>query len=209
MFYYLSFLRPPPSQTQPTGTISITPQIANDLRTGHYDCEQDIFYSWRRIPTTPGDNPAQTKATKLTTWRQATAYKPIPVPVPAGVRDGQVWRLVLSCSPAYTILLGDSHLGHLPFSVQSMPIEFLSRMNRGAIPKQDKIERVYAFLLPRPCGLASGDAPVSVAIRITEQTSFDLDKVNYLLFSHSAPLQTFRQSSLIHLFRKYGTAALV
>ena len=195
MFYYLSFLRPPPTQAQPSGTISITPQIANDLRTEHYDNEQDIFYSWHQIATSPHQTSAQTVPTKLTTWRRATAYKEIPVPVPSGVRDGQIWRLVLSCDGrsatdqgrfGYAIELGSNRLGREPFPVLSMPIKFSSRMPRGVIAKQEKIERAYTFLLPTPVGvpIREGDSGVLVGsnpsraiIKITEQTSFDLDKV--------------------------------
>jgi hypothetical protein len=195
MFYYLSFLRPPPTQAQPSGTISITPQIANDLRTEHYDNEQDIFYSWHQITTSPHQTSAQTVPTKLTTWRRATAYKEIPVPIPSGVRDGQLWRLVLSCNgrsatdlgrSGYAVELGSDRLGREPFPVLSMPIKFSSRMPKGAIAKQEKIERVYTFLLPT-VPVREGDSDVLVdnarsnpsraIIKVTEQTSFDLDKV--------------------------------
>lgn len=33
MYYYLSFLRPPPKTASAADGITITPQIANDLRT--------------------------------------------------------------------------------------------------------------------------------------------------------------------------------
>jgi len=197
MFYYLSFLRPPPTQAQPSGTISITPQIANDLRTEYYHDEQDIFYSWQQIAALPH----QTSQTKLTTWRQAMAYKDIPVPVPVGVRDGQVWRLVLSCDGRapkqgrsdghYAVELGSDRLGRIPFPVLSMPIKFSSRMPKGAIAKQEKIERVYTFPLPpqapalvvregesnTPMENPRSNPPIAV-IKVTEQTSFDLDKVS-------------------------------
>lgn len=195
MFYYLSFLRPPPTQAQPSGTISITPQIANDLRTEHYDAEQDIFYSWHQIVTSPHQTSAQTVPTKLTTWRRATAYKEIPVPLPSGIRDGQLWRLVLSCDgrsatdqgrSGCVVELGSDRLGREPFPVLSMPIKFSSRLPRGVITKQEKIERAYTFLLPTPAAvpIREGDSDVNarsnpsrVIIKVTEQTSFDLDKV--------------------------------
>ncbi|KIL65568.1 hypothetical protein M378DRAFT_76761 [Amanita muscaria Koide BX008] len=188
MFYYLSFLRPPPSQAQPFQPISITPQIANDLRTEHYGGEQDIFYSWRQVPTSRNETPTATKPTKLTRWRQSTAYKEILVPVPPGVKDGQTWRLVLSCGPSLNsatgagseeygvIPLGDSYLGALPFPVLSMPIVFSSRIQKRVVAqKQEKIERMYTILLPqrRDSDLSS---PARVTIQLTEQTSFDLDK---------------------------------
>ncbi|KAM6496845.1 putative methyltransferase domain containing protein [Amanita muscaria] len=186
MFYYLSFLRPPPSQAQPFQPIPITPQIANDLRTEHYGGEQDIFYSWRQVPTSRNETPT---ATKLTRWRQSTAYKEILVPAPPGVKDGQTWRLVLSCrgpglnsatgagSEEYGVIpLGDSHMGALPFPVLSMPIVFSSPIQKRVVAqKQEKIERVYRILLPQRRD-SDPSSPARVAIQLTEQTSFDLDK---------------------------------
>ena len=146
--------------------------------------------------------------TKLTTWRRATAYKEIPVPVPSGVRDGQLWRLALSCdgrsatdqgrSPGYAIELGSDCLGREPFPVLSMPIKFSSRMSKGPIAKQEKIERVYTFLLPTPVAVPlpiregvsdvlvdnARSNPSRAIIKVTEQTSFDLDKVRSPLSSH-------------------------
>jgi len=124
------------------------------------------------------------------------AYKEIPVPVPVGVRDGQVWRLVLSCDGRVTkqsrsdgrcaVELGGDRLGRIPFPVSSMPIKFSSRMPKGVIAKQEKIERVYTFPLPTPALVMGGGEseallqtnPSTAVIKVTEQTSFDLDKVS-------------------------------
>jgi hypothetical protein len=49
MYYYLSFLRPPPSSIDiavPSGGITITPQIANDLRT---ECVSRMSYHISRV----------------------------------------------------------------------------------------------------------------------------------------------------------------
>lgn len=71
MFFYISFLRPPP--TSCSNAVSITPQIANDLRTELMDGVQDIYYSWLSVATGQ-----ETKPMKLTTWRgQSSAYKEI------------------------------------------------------------------------------------------------------------------------------------
>ncbi|KAF8624025.1 hypothetical protein AX17_007231 [Amanita inopinata Kibby_2008] len=214
MFYYLSFLRPPPAEALPSRTISITPQIANDLRTEHYESEKDIFYSWVQVTTSKnqsqGGSPQATitKPAKLTTWRRSSAYKQIQVPVPTRARAGQSWQLMLSCTAhppatlqvhvptpeACTINLGADDLGNVPFPVLSMPIKFVSKLVKGGVTKQEKIERMYTFLLPNPRHASLGDAassigqlpapnrvgenmrPIQATIRVTEQTSFDLDK---------------------------------
>jgi hypothetical protein len=169
MFVYISFLRPPPLQAASSGTILITPQISNDLRTEPFDGSQDIYYSWAQAQTTP-ENEIFAKPKKLTTWRQSNAYKEIPVPLPSGLRDGQSWRLVLSGKAHVkhfsTIDLYDQALGTVPFPVISMPILFKSKMTRRE-GKQERIERLYRL---------HGDE-TGPLVRILEQTSFDLDKV--------------------------------
>jgi hypothetical protein len=178
MFFYLSFLRPPPLQAGPYGTISITPQISNDLRTEHFDGTQDLYYSWARE-----DAPAfATKAVKLTTWRLATAYKEIPLPVPPGVREGQRWRLMLMVQqPAIgqahpeSIDLGSTNIGQLPFPVISMPVLFVGKGSKSS-SKQEMIQRNY--LVPYR-GIEEGGEVVRkvAALKFSEKTSFDLDKV--------------------------------
>jgi hypothetical protein len=165
MFVYISFLRPPPLQAATSGTILITPQISNDLRTEPFDASQDLYYSWATL-----ENENLTKPKKLTTWRQSNAYKEIPVPLPPGLRDGQSWRLILSGNAHVdhfsTIDLYDQSLGTVPFPVMSMPILFRSKIARRE-GKQEKIERIYRL---------HGDE-TGPLVRILEQTSFDLDKV--------------------------------
>ncbi|KAF7308517.1 hypothetical protein HMN09_00700800 [Mycena chlorophos] len=154
MFFYISFLRPPP--TSCSASLSITPQVANDLRTEfHESGPLDIYYSWLSVKT--GE---QTRPAKLTTWRgQASAYKEIPVPLPRGAAAG-LWRLVLGAS---SIALDAENIGDKPFGVMSMPIQLgAGQSNKGKAKLQDQIERVYTFGEKRS--------------RITEQTSFDLDK---------------------------------
>ncbi|THU93868.1 hypothetical protein K435DRAFT_756958 [Dendrothele bispora CBS 962.96] len=159
MFWYVSFLRPPPTHASLSSPLSFTPQIANDLRTDLCDVEHDIFYSWN----TPHSQPL-----KLTTWRQSNAYKELSVPPPSGVRDGQSYRLILTTTPITPYInLAGSELGALPFPVFSVPILFTKNASKSK-NKQERIERVYRFTLPITKTLAS--------IKITEQTSFDLDK---------------------------------
>lgn len=199
MFYYLSFLRPPPSLVSISAAVSITPQIANDLRTEHFEGTADIFYSWTNSPDFSPSNFA-TKPIKLTTWRGASsAYKEITVPLPPRARDGDSWTLILS-SPA--LLVPNSRketmnpqqiqaislasntpensgegLGSTPFPVWSMPISFTSRSVKAG--KQEKIKRVY--ILPTGTENESRERQGSL-LKVTEQTSFDLDKVRmYML----------------------------
>ena len=175
MFFYLSFLRPPP--TSCSSTLSITPQVANDLRTEFHELGPlDIYYSWLSVKS--GE---QTRPAKLTTWRgQASAYKEIPVPLPRGPSNG-LWRLVLGNS---MIALDADNIGDIPFGVMSMPILLGGQSSKG---KQDQIERVYTL---------GGEK----SVRITEQTSFDLDKVRG---KHHWRLENLRGRH-----RKSGTAAL-
>jgi hypothetical protein len=171
MFVYISFLRPPPLQAATSGTVTITPQISNDLRTESSNGSHDIFYSWMQVQTAHDENFEKTK--KLTTWRQSNAYKEVKVPLPPGVRDTQAWRLILSAKPYtggrpqfLTIDLYDQSFGTVPFPVMSMPIIFGSNGAKRD-GKQEKIERIYR--------LRADDT--GSFLKITEQTSFDLDKV--------------------------------
>jgi len=179
MFFYISFLRPPPLQSALSANIPITPQIANDLRTEHFDGSQDIYYSWSPSSTTQNEQP--TTPIKLTTWRQSNAYKEIPVPPPHGVREGQQWRLLLtgdanpsSRSSPVAIDLNDKIVGKAPFPVMSMPILFTSRAPPKKSAKQEQIERVYDL---RPAKGSGEHLDGGVSLRLVEQTSFDLDKV--------------------------------
>jgi protein N-lysine methyltransferase METTL21D len=173
MYYYLSFLRPPPTQVPIGGSITITPQIANDLRTERYPGSYDIYYSW--APEAQGSiseslsQPRQiTRPTKLTTWRDNDAYRELTVPPPHGIKDGQYSRLVLLSQQQgmpHAINFGAD--GSAPFPVMSMPILFSSR-GRSTTSKQERVERIY--LLPTAQGSRA-------FLSIVEQTSFDLDKV--------------------------------
>ncbi|KAJ7334096.1 putative methyltransferase-domain-containing protein [Mycena albidolilacea] len=161
MFFYISFLRPPP--TSCSNTLSITPQIANDLRTELYEGVQDIYYSWLSMTTG-----AETKPVKLTTWRgQSSAYKEIPVPLPRSAANG-TWRLVLGSGPSSSSVRLDA-VSILPLGVMSMPILLgKPQSSKSKAKLQDQIERVYTF----------GE---NKTVRISEQTSFDLDKASHAL----------------------------
>ncbi|GJE93325.1 hypothetical protein PsYK624_094840 [Phanerochaete sordida] len=172
MFFYISFLRPPPYQVPPGVPVAITPQVANDLRTELFTEAQDIYYSW--LPASPAGGAPQhpihiPRPVKLTTWREANAYREVPVPPPQAARDGQTYRLVLTAHSQgvpYIANLAADATGERPLPVLSMPIAFSSR--RGAGPaKQERVERVY-----RVCS----DTGEQAFLSVKEQTSFDLDK---------------------------------
>lgn len=233
MFFYLSFLRPPPIQPTLHGSISITPQLSNDLRTELFEGTQDLYYAWALV--NDDDLPAgnnllglnhrpistTTKPTKLTTWRPSAAYKEIPVPVPPNVREGQKWRLVLTCQthdhhdPEYIIDLRKSDVGSKPFPVTSMPVLFSSAKVSGAgkSKKQEMIERIY--LLPfstQGSHPEEEEDPESeilerrsghlAYLKCTEKTSYDLDKVR----SESSSVHYNSITHAFHPFRKSGTA---
>ncbi|CDO69672.1 hypothetical protein BN946_scf184851.g60 [Trametes cinnabarina] len=172
MFFYISFLRPPATHSNPSGSITITPQVANDLRTEPFDGAQDIYYSWSPVnPARPEPYPSITIPQKLTVWRQSSAYKEIRVPLPQGLQDGQSYRLVLTAhgqGRPHIINLAAHDLGARPFPVLSMPILFSSRGRAAhAGEKQEQIERVYRLPL---------HAGENGFLTVREQTSFDLDK---------------------------------
>ncbi|KAI0369090.1 hypothetical protein BV20DRAFT_946812 [Pilatotrama ljubarskyi] len=172
MFFYISFLRPPATHSFPSGSILITPQVANDLRTEPFDGAQEIYYAWAPVnPSRTEPYPTITAPQKLTVWRQSSAYKEIPVPLPQGLRDGQSYRLVLTAhgqGRPHIINLAAHDLGIRPFPVLSMPVLFSSRARgRGMGEKQEQIERVYRVPLP---------SSENGFLTVREQTSFDLDK---------------------------------
>ncbi|THH16232.1 hypothetical protein EUX98_g9337 [Antrodiella citrinella] len=168
MFNYLSFLRPPPQQASSSLPVTITPQLANDLRTELSDSTQDIFYSWSLLTQLTSNYPTATKPRKLTTWRAESAYKEILVPLPPGLRDGQSYILVLTVHDQgvpHVVNLARPSCGARPLPVMSMPILFTrGRQDPG---KQEQIQRVYR--IPTSPGN-------QVFLTVTEQTSFDLDK---------------------------------
>ncbi|KAI0640729.1 putative methyltransferase-domain-containing protein [Trametes meyenii] len=202
MFFYISFLRPPATQSSPSGSISITPQVANDLRTEPFDGAQEIYYSWAPVVSQKTESyPSITASQKLTTWRQSSAYKEISVPLPQGLRDGQAYRLVLTAhgqGRPHIINLAASDIGARPHPVLSMPILFSPRARAGnTAEKQEQIERVYRI------PLQSGE---NGFLTVREQTSFDLDKKiwdsgiglsSWLVQLAQAPEQTGEDHKLI------------
>ena len=173
MFFYLSFLRPPPQISALSSPIHITPQITNDLRTEIFEETQDIHYSWLQTP----DNNNRTKLVKSTTWRgQSSAYKSLSIPTPPGVRDGQTWRLCLTATNHSVINFKGEHTGDMPLPVFSMPILFSSQSNlkNNGAAKQEQIERLYKVSIASHQG-ESGST--HLLLRIKERTSYDLDKV--------------------------------
>jgi len=189
MFYYISFLRPPPRScllSEPS--IVITPQIANDLRTELYEDVCDLYFAWLSLPPASG----MINFEKLTTWRSSTLYKPIDVPLPRNIKPGQQWRLAL-WTPSDTnhrkhdiplIDLAAINFGNSPFPVLSLPISFVPGSHVGRSPagnkktkasststkveKQEEIERRFL--------ISPTDENDKNVITIREQTSFDLDK---------------------------------
>lgn len=154
MFYYISFLRPPPTASSTHTSLLITPQIANDLRTETCPNAHDIYYSW--LPS------AGLKPQKLTSWNPKNPYpKPVPVPLPSPLVLGKTYTLALSCNGSPVVPLTNVSANPLPFPVLSKPVRFYQ--GREEIKKQEQIDRIYT--------LVEKDR-----IIVSEQTSFDLDK---------------------------------
>jgi len=176
MFYYISFLRPPPSSSA-LGSINFTPQVSNDLRTELFTETQDIYYVWLSSTESLGDT--QVKPRKLMEWSRAIAYKEISVALPPSARPGQSWRLLLSASPSIqemSIPLGNVRsVGRTPFPVISMPIRITPKSEKKPA-KQTQIERAYR------ASIAGLDGDLGNLL-LREQTSFDLDKVTEFCFA--------------------------
>ncbi|KAF8517898.1 putative methyltransferase-domain-containing protein [Hysterangium stoloniferum] len=175
MFYYLSFLRPLPNTSGAQATVSITPQIANDLRTCHFEDTLDIFYTWCPSLTDVASPSAASTARKLTTWRTSSMYKNIPINLPPMAKSGQLWRLALSCpnpqaNDNFVINLASENFGKRPLPVISMPVRLEPLNKSNNIGKQEQIERLYSVPLNH-----DGEQR-NVVLCIREQTSFDLDK---------------------------------
>jgi protein N-lysine methyltransferase METTL21D len=174
MFYYISFLKPPLYQVPPGVPVSLTPQVANDLRTELFAGMQDIYYIWLQLgPAGRASlHPiAIPRPVKLTTWREGSAYKEVSVPPPVSAREGQQYRLILTTHAQgcpYIVNLASTTTGDRPFPVLSMPITFSSGRPAKGPTKQERVERIY-----RLC-TGSGD---QAFMSVKEQTSFDLDKV--------------------------------
>lgn len=178
MFFYLSFLRTPPHSSSQSSPVVLTPQVSNDLRTEPFPTSVDIFYWW--ISCTPQSVTRLSEPTKLTTWRQENAYKPLQVsPPPRDVigPTGIECSLVLSPEPivgSSVIDLRDPEIGRAPLPVCTLPIRISSKQDGHAggastakPAKQEAITRTFR--------LFDGDA--SPLMRIKETISFDLDKV--------------------------------
>ena len=76
---------------------------------------------------------------------------------------------------ALEIDMADGGVGRHPFPVMSVPILFTARCGKKA-QKQEHVERVYRF--PRAGSDDGKRDTLPVDLKITEQTSFDLDKVS-------------------------------
>ncbi|KAH7100847.1 putative methyltransferase-domain-containing protein [Auriculariales sp. MPI-PUGE-AT-0066] len=173
MFFYVSFLRPPPVECVASSqSVIITPQIANDLRTETYTETVDLHYLWLPTKAPRGVQPPQPR--KLTTWHAGSnAYKSVEVPLPSGVQAGDAYRLGLiavmpsagaptSASLATSLDQPLATLGSMPLPVVSAPVQFVRRPGASGATKSEQIER--AFMVG------------SKRVVVREQTSFDLDK---------------------------------
>jgi len=176
MFFYLSFLRTPPHSCLQSSPVVFTPQVSNDLRTEPFPTSVDIFYWW--ISCTPQSVTRLSEPTKLTTWRQENAYKPLQIPPPP---ENVIGTTVIDCSLVFSsapivassvIDLRDPEIGRAPLPVCTLPIR-ISPKQGAAIAKTAKQEAIT-----RTFRLFDGNA--SPLVRIKETISFDLDKVTLI-----------------------------
>ncbi|KAI0305793.1 putative methyltransferase-domain-containing protein [Multifurca ochricompacta] len=198
MFFYISFLRTPPHTSSPSSSITITPQVSNDLRTDPFPASVDIFYWWISYAQQQNVIVRLSDPAKLTTWRQENAYKPLQVSPPSQKNHfGTDCCLVLSSSSIISSLiidLRDPNVGRVPFPVSSLPIQIVIPRatghggggggggGRGSIKsaKQEAITRTFRLFHENEdedASMASangrGNPPL---MQIKEMVSFDLDK---------------------------------
>ncbi|KAI0312908.1 putative methyltransferase-domain-containing protein [Amylostereum chailletii] len=152
--------------------VLFTPQISNDLRTEPYPFSVDLFYYWSTPSSSTPSPRALTNPIKLTTWRQANAYKELSVPSPPG--EG-AYTLILTAHPApdaHIIDLRKVEIERMVLGVASMPVVIVGRRPVGKVAKQEAVERCFRL----------GDAREGeeesrpLVLKIKEMTSFDLDK---------------------------------
>ncbi|KAG9075376.1 hypothetical protein FS749_012966, partial [Ceratobasidium sp. UAMH 11750] len=204
MFEYLSFLRPPAYSVVRGQPVTLVPQIANDLRTELCEQEYGIYFTWQHSNGhLHHGNFAKLTTWRLGGTYKPLG---VALPAEAQPGDSWRLCLVVvrpGQSPSLTIDLSQPAFGQLPFPVISMPIDIVSdqvasssasvgskhgkrsrqakqtqskspvakgaRFTNNEHQKQERIERLY--LLP-----PSPDSITNRILRITEQTSFDLDK---------------------------------
>ncbi|EIW66798.1 hypothetical protein TREMEDRAFT_70051 [Tremella mesenterica DSM 1558] len=182
MYWYISFLRPPPVTAPASSTILITPQVANDLRTElRYD-PTPLVFTWQRV--SPSSDPPLPFSGLTTFLPPESTYRPIPISLPKVAKKGERWRLGIFSNPAIGSLDQLKILGSLlehPDVVgvwsegMLLTSPVLTGKNDGKVgsgkgkgkeedmPKQGRISREWAL-------------DKSTTLRIVEQTSFDLDK---------------------------------
>ena len=134
MFFYLSFLRTPPQSSLQSSPVVFTPQVTNDLRTESFPTSMDIYYWWTSYaPERHNHNVIRlSEPTKLTTWRQENAYKPLQIPPPPsknliGAAAGPEVDCSLVLAPAPVVAssvidLRDPEIGRVPLPVCSLTI---------------------------------------------------------------------------------------
>ncbi|ORY29539.1 hypothetical protein BCR39DRAFT_467467 [Naematelia encephala] len=197
MYWYISFLRPPPvSLSLPCESITISPQVANDLRTETRYEPTDIYYTWQR--TFPSLD-APLKCQHIATY---VPYQSIEVALPEGFAVGNQWRLGLfpseASDPSYLSALSGDDVGVI--GVWSEPITInqgesstgpIRRLERSRDKEYGKESSKETSKNGKESGKGKdqGDKQSRIwrewrldkkkharVLRIVEHTSFDLDK---------------------------------
>ncbi|QRW08036.1 hypothetical protein RhiLY_07035 [Ceratobasidium sp. AG-Ba] len=208
MFEYLSFLRPPPARSPLTQQITLVPQIANDLRTELCEHEYDIYFAWQhpnghlsRVKFTklttwrpggmykPLNVPLPAEVRPGDSWRLCLTVHPTTASLVLDLSQPAFGQLPFAVtSMPIDIELGGATTAstaskNIKKSRQTKPpsaggkgsvsinTERASQNAQFHTSKQERIERFYSL----PLAL---DSDITRVLRITEQTSFDLDKAS-------------------------------
>ncbi|GMK59092.1 hypothetical protein CspeluHIS016_0701070 [Cutaneotrichosporon spelunceum] len=198
MYWYISFLRPPPvGLGLPSDGVVITPQVANDLRTELREEPTPISYVWQRVVP-----PLTTKPSELTLFDPpASTYRPLTVPLPRIARAGERWRLGLFSPPhaleAPLLSLSEAEVPVMGVWSEAIELRASERPQSGPVrgvgaDKQNKAkgrrdenkgkgkesgkakEEAKQTRITRAWPLPPGASETH--LKLVEQTSFDLDK---------------------------------
>ncbi|EJT46430.1 chromosome organization and biogenesis -related protein [Trichosporon asahii var. asahii CBS 2479] len=147
----------------------------------------EVLYTWHRLHPPSQPLPSQV----LTTFEPPmSTYKPISVPLPKGAKVGELWRLGLLAPPAQgpssipleRLLADPGVLGVWSEGIELLPAAAPDpKAAKGKGKKGDKGDKGKgkAKEAPKQSRITRSWPTAYGALKVVEQTSFDLDKVSF------------------------------